>query len=106
MSKFNKRKITKNTANLSVISAASINARDNSNAHITLSNAGCVITTSSPLVISHAGRAIRVNSTNFTFPTNGGELVTSNNLPGVRTYSTTVTQTNTFSVYRRNGVLT
>lgn len=57
-----------------VVSAASINASDDSNAHITLSNAGCVITTSAPLVISHPGRQIIVNSTNFTFPTNSGTI--------------------------------
>lgn len=66
--------ITANTANLSVISAASITARDGSNAHITLSNAGCVISTSAPLNILHAGRAIRVNSTNFTFPIESGTI--------------------------------
>ena len=89
-----------------VISAASITARDNSNAHITLSNAGCVISTSAPLNILHAGRTIEVNNITFTFPSIGGELVTSDNLPGVRTLSTTVTQTNTFSVYRSGGRLT
>ena len=57
-----------------VISVASINAKDNSNAHITLSNAGCVISTSSPLVISHAGRTIKVNNTSFTFPYKSGTL--------------------------------
>ena len=57
-----------------VVSAASINACDDSNAHITLSNAGCVITTSAPLVISHPGRQIIVKSTNFTFPTNSGTI--------------------------------
>ena len=89
-----------------VISAASITARDNSNAHITLSNAGCVISTSAPLNILHAGRTIKVNNITFTFPSVGGKLVTSDNLPGVRTLSTIITQTNTFSVYRKSGILT